>query len=141
MDPKWKAFIEMMGNATRGDPVDSPESTDSVPAWVVWLVGSLVAVLVVLTGILTAIRKGCLQLGECLEAVGGFFRGLGRAPAGDAQHAANGPQPAGQPAGVGPPGQIGRSDDSLEMRLASNERENRRQGVVRWSTVPRSQCV
>ena len=143
MDPRWKAFIQRMDNASREDPVGPPESSDPVLVWVGWLVGGLVMVLVVLGGVFAAVRKGLLQLGGCLEAAGGFFRRLARAPAEDSQPTADAPQPTGRPTGVGPPGTNGRSDDSLEMRLASNERENRRQGVVRWSTMPRSrsECV
>ena len=140
MDPKWKAFIQEMGNASRKDPAGSAETSVSVPDWVGWLVGLLVVLLVALAGVVAAVRKGLLQLGDCLEAAGGFFRRLASFPAREGQAAADIP-PVGQPIGVGPSDNNGRSDDSLEMRMASNERERRRQRVVQWSTMPRSECV
>ena len=139
MDPKWKAFILSMGNATREEPAGPTDSLESVPEWVGWLVGGLVAALVTLAGVFVACRKGLLQLGQCLEAAGGFFRQAGANPEGNGQPAANPTLPNGQPTGVGSSVRRGRTDDSLEMRLASNEREQRR--TAQWSDAPGSECV
>ena len=139
MDPKWKAFIDSIGNASRDDSIGSADSTESVPKWVGWLAGGLVALLVCLVGAFVACKKGLLQLGDCLEAAGGFLRQATAAPASAGQPAPNPTPPNGQPIGVGPSVRRGRTDDSLEMRLASNEREQRR--TAQWSSVPRSECV
>ena len=139
MDPKWKAFILSMGNATREELAGPTDPNESVPEWFGWLVGGLVAALVTLAGLFIACKKGLLQLGQCLEAAGGFFLQAGANPGGNGQPAANSTLPNGQPIGVGSSVRRGRTDDSLEMRLASNEREQRR--TAQWSAVPGSECV